>query len=210
MRAFAWLASLGLIASARQVITFDSGPLGSTPPNWTVVSPLHGAQARWEIRKDGTAPTQPYVFAQTSSDPDTNRFPLAILNDLKFRDGEVSVRLKPVSGAREQAAGLVWRYRDPRNYYLVRANALEHNIAAYKVVDGRYISLTAQAVRRELPNQGWCILKVSARGSRFSVYVNHRRLMEFQDATFGGPGQVGLWTRADSVVYFDDFRAYAR
>jgi hypothetical protein len=210
MKALAWLASLGLLASTREVITFDTARLGETPPGWSVVAPAPGADARWEVRPDRTARSQPYVLAQLSAAPDTNRFPLAILERLVFRDGDLSVRLKPVSGKLEQAAGLVWRYRDPGNYYLVRANALADNVAAYKVVDGRYIPLTQNGVNRHIPTDAWSLLKVSARGQRFAVYVNHRRMLEFSDATFSGPGKVGLWTRGDSVVHFDDFRALVR
>jgi hypothetical protein len=132
MKALAWLAVLGLVASARESINFDTAPLGMTPPGWSVVPPSNGATAKWEIRPDRTARSQPYVFAQVSADPELNRFPLAILDTMRFADGDVSVRVKPVSGRVEQAAGLVWRYHDPRNYYLVRLNALEDNVAAFK------------------------------------------------------------------------------
>jgi hypothetical protein len=27
-----------------------------------------------------------------------------------------------------------------------------------------------------------------------------------EDRTFEGPGKVGVWTKADSVTYFDDLR----
>jgi hypothetical protein len=56
------------------------------------------------------------------------RFPLAIYSGATFRDGELSVRFKPVSGSVDQAAGLVWGYLDRNNYYIVRANALEKNV----------------------------------------------------------------------------------
>jgi hypothetical protein len=48
------------------------------------------------------------------------------------------------------------------------------------------------------------------RGSRFQVYVNHRRILQADDKTFSGPGRLGLWTVADSVTYFDDFRVYPK
>ncbi len=164
-----------------------------------------GEAPHWEIRRDGTAPTQPYVLAQISTGPTLNRFPLAIFDGVKLRDGDVSVRIKPVAGREERAGGLVWRYRDPDNYYLVRANALAKTVALFKVENGRQIPLVAE-VKRDIPVNGWSILKVSVRGSRFQVYVDHRRIMQGWDSTFSGAGRVGLWTVADSVTYFDDFR----
>jgi hypothetical protein len=67
-------------------------------------------------------------------------------------------------------------------------------------------------VRHDLPanGNGWSILKVSIRGNRFQVYLDHRRILQGTDNTFGGAGGVGLWTVADSVTYFDDFRVDPR
>jgi hypothetical protein len=53
-------------------------------------------------------------------------------------------------------------------------------------------------------------LKVSVRGRRFQVYVNHRRILQGFDDTFSNSGKVGLWTVGDSVTYFDDFRVYPK
>jgi hypothetical protein len=50
------------------------------------------------------------------------------------------------------------------------------------------------------------VLKVQFRGPLFSVYFNHRRLFEVLDSTFPRPGKVGLWTKAEGITYFDDFR----
>jgi hypothetical protein len=39
----------------------------------------------------------------------------------------------------------------------------------------------------------------------FVVFFNGERLFEAEDRTFTGAGKTGLWTKADSVTYFDDF-----
>jgi hypothetical protein len=36
------------------------------------------------------------------------------------------------------------------------------------------------------------------------VFFDDARLLEADDDTFTQPGKVGLWTKADSVTYFDD------
>ena len=209
MRAWSWLLAFGLSAAAGRVVTFDNGPLGKLPPEWTAAMTNHGHPPRWEIVKDLTAATQPYVLAQVSADPARDRYPVATLNDVTFRDGEVSVRLKPVSGREVQAGGIVWRYRDENNYYLARANALQKNVQVFKVVNGQRSPLM-EAVRHEVPTNAWSILKISARGNRFQVYMDHRRVLQGWDNTFLGAGKVGLWTVADSVTYFDEFRILPR
>ena len=201
------LAGFSLLAATGRIINFDSAPLGQTPPGWSFTMTNHGAAPRWEIRKDQSAPTQPYVLAQVSNDP-ADRSPLAILDNLMLRDGELSVRIKPVGG-HELQGGIVWRYRDENNYYLARANALDKTVAVYKVQNGQR-TLVLPGAKRDIPTNGWSILKVAARGSRFQIYVDHRRVLQGWDNTFLGSGRVGLWTVADAVTYFDDFRVFPK
>jgi hypothetical protein len=205
MKSLALVFSLGLIASSGRVVSFDQYPTGRIPPGWTVAMTNRGAQPEWVVRTDQTAPNGSRVLAQVSSDTTSNRFPLAIFDGVSLLNGDLSVRMKPVSGRLDRAGGLVWRYRDPNNYYLVRANALEKNVAIFKVKDGTRMQLHG-GVPRDIPSDAWSILKVSVRGNRFQVYMNHRRILEAWDSTFQSAGRVGLWTVGDSVTYFDDFR----
>ena len=208
-----WLLGWGLSAlPGAETIRFDSAKPGSLPAGWSVVMTHAGAPPKWEVRHDPSAPSKPNVLAQVSSDRTDSRFPMAILNTASYTDGEVSVKFKTVAGKGDQAAGVVWRYRDPNNYYLVRANALEDNIVMYKVKDGTRIPLAPKGklsktdgVRHRIPARTWSILKVTFKKSRFEVYFDHRKVFEVEDATFAQPGKVGLWTKADSVTYFDDF-----
>jgi hypothetical protein len=208
MKSFALLVSLGLMGPAGTVVTFDSGPVGRVPAGWTFATANGGVPAQWRILQDGSAPTLPYVLAQTSTGP-ANRCPLALLDNVTLMDGDVSVRIKPVSGKEDRAGGVVWRYIDPGNYYLARVDSLTHNVVVYKVRDGlrTRVSTVAQHL---IPANAWSILKVSARGDRFQVYLDHRRILQGYDRTFGKAGKVGLWTVADSVTYFDDFRVYPK
>jgi 3-keto-disaccharide hydrolase len=207
MKPLSILVSFGLLASSGKIVTFDSGQVGRAPAGWTFEDTSRGTAPQWEIRKDQTAPTPPYVLAQVSHAG--GRCPLAIYNDLKLRDGDVSVRIKAVSSREDQAGGVVFRYRDANNYYLARENAVAHNVAIFKVENGRARQITP-AVPHDISPNTWNILKVSVRGNRFQVYMNHRRILQAWDQTFNGWGRVGLWTEADSVTYFDDFRVYPK
>ena len=42
------------------------------------------------------------------------------------------------------------------------------------------------------------------RGNVFSVAFNGQKLFEVEDSTFPQAGKIGLWTKADSVTYFDE------
>jgi len=209
-----WLLGWGLASlTGAETIRFDSAAPGSLPPGWTVVTTHNGAAPKWEVRQDASAPSKPNVLAQVSSDRTHGRFPMAIFDSMNCRDGEISVKFKTVAGKADQSAGIVWRYRDPNNYYLVRANALEDNIVMYKVEDGRWVLLAPKGkppktygVRHKIPTHTWSILKVIFKKSRFEVYFDHRKVFEAEDAALAQVGKVGLWTKADSVTYFDDFQ----
>lgn len=172
-----------------------------------------GGIPKWEVRGDESAPTKPNVLAQVSNDATAGRFPLAIWDRAIFKDGAVSVKFKAISGSVDQGAGLVWRYRDPDNYYIVRANALEDNVVLYKVENGVRLSLAPKGsasktygVKHKVPKQMWSTLSVSFHGSLFTVSFDGKELFEVEDSTFSGVGKTGLWTKADSVIYFDDFQ----
>jgi len=172
-----------------------------------------GGPPKWEVVADPSAPSKPQVLAQTSTDNTSSRFPLAIYDQASFTNGSVSVRFKPVSGERDQAAGIVWRYQDPNHYYIVRANALEDNVVLYKVEGGKRISLDPKGtpsktygVKHKVPKQTWSSLQVSFSGPRFEVSFDGRKIMEVEDTTFTTAGKTGLWTKADSVTWFDDFQ----
>jgi len=201
------------MSASAQRVTFDSAKAGAVPSEWSVAMTHEGGAPKWEIVADPSAPSKPNVLGQISTDNTSGRFPLAIYDKSSFTNGSLSVRFKTVSGERDQAAGLVWRYKDPDNYYIVRANALEDNIVLYKVEGGKRISLEPKGtpsktygVKQKVPKQTWSTLKVSFDGPRFEVFFDDRKIMEVEDATFSTAGRTGMWTKADSVTYFDDFQ----
>jgi hypothetical protein len=219
MQAFAAVLiaiSIALLCSA-QTIDFDNAAPGSVPPGWTVAMTHPGGPPKWEVRKDPDAPSKPNVFAQVSADPAGSRYPLAIFEKAEIRDGAVAVKFKPVSGAGDQAAGIVWRYQNPDNYYIVRANALEDNVVMYKVEKGQRISLTPKGtpaktygVKHPVPKNTWSALKVVFQGNTFTVFFDGKQIFEVADSTFSGAGKTGLWTKADSVTSLDDFHVEAK
>ncbi len=194
-----------------QAVNFDNDEAGKPPKGFVFGLTGQGKPGVWVVRMDPTAPSTPNVLAQTDADPVSYRFPLCVYEGFTGRDVDVSVKYKPVSGREDRAAGIVWRYQDPDNYYIVRANANENNVVLYKVENGIRTDLPlvgkgrTYGVKAPIPSGRWGALRVVAIGSRFEVYSNGVKLFEVEDATFPGAGKVGLWTKADSVTLFDDF-----
>ena len=83
----------------------------------------------------------------------------------------------------------------------------------YKVEKGERIALAPKGtpsktygVKHRVPKQTWNTLSVAFQGNAFTVSFDGQKLFEVDDSTFAAAGKVGLWTKADSVTYFDDFQ----
>jgi hypothetical protein len=155
------------------------------------------------VLEDPSSSAGPKVLAEISRDRTDTRFPLAMLDGVTARDVALSVRFRPMDGRVDQAAGLVLRWRDARNYYVARANALEDNVRLYRVVDGRRVQFAGADVR--VPRDRWQTLGLRVEGERFEVLLEERVLFTATDRTFAEAGRVGLWTKADSLTHFDGF-----
>jgi len=196
------------VAQGRRVTQdFEAAATGIAPPGFAFALTGGGPPPRWVILEDAFSPAGPRVLAETSRDRTDTRFPLAILDGFEARDVALAVRFRPVDGRVDQAAGLVVRYRDTRNYYVVRANALENNVRLYRVVDGRRIQFAGTDAR--VSRDRWQALALRAVGDRFEVSLDGRMLFTAADRTFAAAGRVGVWTKADSLTHFDALEAEA-
>ena len=209
---FAFALTCLIAASSRasaetKKVDFSGDAVGQPPKGFVFAHTAGtGRPGTWVIQQDGDNKT----LAQTDPDSTGSRFPLAVLSDVRAADVDVSVRVKPVSGRADQAAGLVWRYQNEDNYYLVRANALENNVVVYKVQNGKRTDLPLKGKGRTygqkvtVPSGQWSTLRIVTNGPLIEAYFNGTKLFDVEDTTFGQAGQVGVWTKADSVTQFDD------
>lgn len=193
-----------------EIVSLDALALGQ-PPAWFVPALTgKGGPPNWVVEK---APGNEvgHVLIQRSAEATDYRYPLLIYDRITASDLAVSVKFRAVAGKVDQAAGLVWRYRDANNYYVVRANALENNVVLYKVETGVRIDLPVKGKGRSygasapILKSQWNALGVEAAGKLFTVTLNGRTLYQVEDGTFAAAGKVGLWTKADSVMMFRDF-----
>jgi hypothetical protein len=180
---------------------FQADAVGAAPAGFSFARTGQGGPGRWEVRLDPTAPAGDHVLAQVEVDGTDHHFPVAVADAPRPKDVRLDVRCKLVAGKVDQACGLVVRYRDEDNYYVARANALEDNVRLYRVVQGRRRQLAdwSGAVSRG----AWHALSLEVRGDALRVLWEGKPVISTTDATFGEAGQVGVWTKADSVTSFD-------
>jgi hypothetical protein len=184
--------------------SFDKEAGGASPTGFAFGRTGGGAEGKWVVKAEKDAPSPPNVLAQLDADNTDYRFPVAFTGP-ELKDLRLSVKCKQVSGKVDQGCGLVFRFKDPDNYYITRANALENNVRLYHVVKGRRIQFAGW--NGQVKSGVWHDLAVEAKGDHFQVFFDGKKVMDAHDKTFADAGKVGLWTKADSVIYFDDLTA---
>ena len=151
---------------------------------------------RWEVARDGDN----LVLAQLAKNED-DVFNLALAEGTRYKDLDLSVRVRAVAGQVDQGGGLVWRAKDKGNYYLARFNPLEDNFRVYKVENGKR---TQFAGAKTPGDTKWHTLRVTMTGPKIACYLDGVKHLEHEDATFPEPGRVGLWSKSDAQSQFDD------
>jgi hypothetical protein len=132
-------------------------------------------------------------------------FPFAVCQHVdNFTNGEITVRFKGVAGRIDQGAGILFDLKTNGDYYTIRANPLENNLVLWRFKHGKRSSVSW--VRNvPTPTRKWHELKVKIKGNLVRGYVNGKQYIGHK-LPVPVSGKVGLWTKADSVIYFDDYK----
>jgi hypothetical protein len=173
---------------------FDTDKTGGGLRHFTDVA---GA---WMTLREDNAPSKPMVVAQTAKNV-ASTFNLLYAGVMDYKDVDVSVKIKAISGKEDQGGGLVWRAKNDRNYYVVRYNPVQGNYRVYMVKSGRLIQFVSLDIKSD---KNWHTLRVVMQGDLIKCYLDGKKYLEFEDSTFPASGRIGLWTLADARTYFDD------
>lgn len=214
-----WLAALWLVGTlpatgAERVFDFGEFPAGQTPPGFRSVVAGEGTPGEWKVVMDDVPPrlatlsdkapppSRRAVLAQLSQEANDERFPILMFEGETFGDFELTTRFKLVSGQTAQMAGIAFRMRDEKNFYVVRASGLGRNVRFYKVVDGVRSQPIGPTV--EVATGVWHELKIQCQGNRIQVWFNDKDIIPpLTDNSFQA-GRFGFWTMADAVSHFAD------
>jgi hypothetical protein len=183
--------------------------LSSAPTAWDFENDPPGRGARgfteevgtWVVQADPIAKN--HVLAQVAkSDDDT--FNVALIDDVRLGDFDMSVRVKAVAGQLDRGGGVVWRAKDAKNYYICRYNPLEANFRLYKLVAGVRTQFADATVKAD---KEWHTIRVTMVGPKMTCYHDGTPRLSATDSTFPDPGKIGLWSKADAQSLFDDLKA---
>jgi hypothetical protein len=213
------------IAAAERRFDFTGLREGETPSGFRSTVTGRGAPGEWKIVLDDVplvlapfspkAPVTPKraVLAQLSRVRDDSRAPMLVLDTETFNDFTFTTRVKIVSGDLEQMAGVAFRWQNETNYYYVRLNAKNDNIAFFRYVDGELIG-PISAPAKVKPGE-WNTLTIESQGPKFRVLLNEKEALPwtepnyvpFPDGSSRGvftSGKIAFWTMADTVAHFAD------
>jgi hypothetical protein len=133
-------------------------------------------------------------------------YPYVVAKDVdNFTNGEISVRFEGLSGRIDQGAGILFNLKPNGDYLTIRANCLENNLVLWKFEKGRRSSV--EWVRNTpTASRQWHDLKVRIAGNKVEGWLDGKLYLQH---TLPEPvsGKIGLWSKADSYMHFDQFAA---
>ena len=218
----AFFAAPALAASSVQ--SFDTETVGAEPKsftaavgNWVIVDnggnkalSVNGSQWARGQTSAGLADKARALYGERYAEFLDNvqsyaYFPIAVMNEVAdFRNGAITLRFKGVAGRIDQAAGILFNVQPNGDYLTLRANPLEDNLVLWQYVKGKRSSV--KWVRNTpSPTGQWHELKLTVVGNKVQGWLNGVLTLN-HDLEKPVSGRIGLWSKADSVVYFDDFR----
>jgi hypothetical protein len=217
MRFYLWTlcAMLALPAVGAEIhFNFSDTEEGQLPSKFEPLLAGGGAPGEWKIvqadvpsgfmsfSNQPVAMTRHGVLAQTSADPTDERFPMLLYTGEKFRNFKITTRFKLISGVTEQMAGLVFRYQNLSNYYVVRVSGLGNNARFYKVVDGIRSDPIGPGV--DVTTNAWHSLAVQCDGTQITFWFDDKLVMPSLGDNSFNEGLIGFRTKSDAVVYYTD------
>jgi hypothetical protein len=131
-------------------------------------------------------------------------FPYVVAPNVdNFTDGEITVRFEGLSGRIDQGAGILFNLKPNGDYLTIRANCLENNLVLWKFEKGKRSSVNWVRNTPTASHQ-WHDLKVRINGTKVEGYLDGKLYLEH---TLAQPvsGRIGLWSKADSHMYFSDY-----
>lgn len=160
---------------------------GSGSGEWSVEDDAHATGARALVNREGSAAGTPALIVATS----------AFTRDLR-----AVTRCKVAPDMPARACGVVFRFRDESNYHVARLDSADGTLVVSALLGGRERVLGTRAAK--VAPGVWQELAVEARGARIRLSLNGSSTLDVVDSAPASAGNVGLWSPAAGVAYFDE------
>ncbi len=155
---------------------FDQDKPDQVPQGWTAI------EGDWTVMPDSTAPSPGNTFGLGAGRLFYSLiklgeyYPIAVLSDsTEYDDFTLEASFKVTGGRLDTSGGLVLRYADPKNYYVMSAGNLDY-VVFQRVSNGEHQSLKTAVA--PMDQNVWYRLRVVANEDRFSCYVGKKMVLE--------------------------------
>jgi hypothetical protein len=179
---------------------FDNVTAGDVPSGWKKY------EGTWAARANDTDTAHPKIMRGEGADPPG----LSSLVDEDagtFGDVEVVVSFKAVEG--DAGAGLVTHWKDADNYNIVRYSIRENAWHLFTMIDGNRQKKDVATVAGDSTHPDlnvWVDLRVRSVDGHIEAFDGATKVIAFDlPADASHLGYVGLFSRGDTIVDFDDF-----
>jgi hypothetical protein len=184
--------------AAERHFDFTQLPVGASPTNFVSGLTGNGAPGTWKIiERDGKR-----ALTQMDLDPTDEHFPVLLLDDEIFSDFSATIHFKIVGGEKEQMAGIAFRAKDERTYYVLRVSALGNNVRFYKFLGG--LRSTPIGPEIKVSRDEWHALGVQCDGNKIFCFLDGKQAIPMITDTSFIKGKIGLLTKSDAQVLFSD------
>ena len=164
---------------------------------WTIVD------GHWFVEEMPGVPFGTKALVQRAT---TNEFNVIVAPSGPFTDVDISAKFDPLSGTHDVSGGIVFRFSNG-TYYMIGVSALENNLRLLAYDAGRR-QLASASVKSPALGQ-WHLLRVVAIDDHIQGRLDGALFLDHRDTRFKAGG-VGLWTKADSIIAFNDLTIRGR
>jgi hypothetical protein len=176
--------------------SFDGAAL---PNNWIA------HKGTWTMKAGGTGHAK---VLEGKGDADPGLSSLVDHADGTFGDFTMEVDFLMVSGEHPQGAGVVFDWKDDKNYQIIRYSISENGWHLFTVVNGNRDKQGGATIANTTSPQfnQWVHLKVVQEGGEVTVFDGSTRVIEyFLKEGNSRTGYAGVFCRGDTLAQFDNY-----
>ena len=126
----------------------------------------------------------------------------------EFRDGTLRVQFNLIGGKTDQIAGVLFGLGAAGEYFYIRYNTRDDNLAVWKFANGERTVLKHGDVHKRLTLGAWHELVVEVRGKQVRGHIAGDPTISVEHTLDVDPvGRVGVWAKRDAITAFRGFSA---
>jgi hypothetical protein len=180
---------------------FDSYQNGTVPQGFADLST--DQKPLWLVKSEPSAPSLPNMLEKIPGN-DTADYHLQLIPDSPNVDTEnVTMSFKIVSGEHAKSAGMILRFIDDKHYFVLMADSAQNRLSLCKNTPEFLICNYDKSVT--IAPGEWHTMKALVSSQGIAGYLDGQLIIRANDHNYL-MGQVGMWTKKDTVAYFDNIK----